>query len=136
MMNGGPVAWSSVLGKTVATSTCEAEVNAAASATKDALHLSRMLVDLGYSDGKPMQIAEDNAACIAQASTGLRHVRKAKHYEISLRWLKQMVVDKEIEFKYCPTDLQLADLLTKPLDVIKFRRLSSAIMSLNPSRDP
>jgi len=29
MMCGGPVAWSSVLGKTVATSTCEAEVNAA-----------------------------------------------------------------------------------------------------------
>ena len=27
LMNGGPISWSSILGKTVATSTCEAEVN-------------------------------------------------------------------------------------------------------------
>ena len=65
MLNGGPIMWSSVLGKTVAMSTCEAEVNAAVSASKDALHLNRMLAELGYSNGKPLQIAEDNAACIA-----------------------------------------------------------------------
>ena len=63
MLNGGPIMWSSVLGKTVAMSTCEAEVNAAVSASKDALHLNRMLAELGYSNGKPLQIAEDNAAC-------------------------------------------------------------------------
>ena len=61
MMNGGPMSWSSVLDKTVATSTCEAEVNAAVYAAKDALHVSRMLVDLGHANGsKPLQIAEDN----------------------------------------------------------------------------
>ena len=44
--------------------TREAEVNAAVSASKDALHLNRMLAELlGYSNGKPLQIAEDNAAC-------------------------------------------------------------------------
>ncbi len=42
MLNGGPVAWSSVLGKTVATSTCEAEINAAVVAAKDALHIQRL----------------------------------------------------------------------------------------------
>ena len=132
MMNGGPVSWSSVLGKTVALSTCEAEVNAAVEATKEALHLSRLLVDLGYSDGSPLQIAEDNAACIAQANTGLRHVRNAKHYEIRLRWLQQKVVDEAVVFKYCPTDLQIADLLTKPLDEIKFKRFAGALMSSKP----
>ena len=44
--------------------TCEAEVSAAVSASKGALHLNRMLAELGYSNGKPLQIAEeDNAAC-------------------------------------------------------------------------
>ena len=132
MRNGGPVSWSSVLGKTVALSTCEAEVNAAVEATKEALHLSRLLVDLGYSDGSPLQIAEDNAACIAQANTGLRHVRNAKHYEIRLRWLQQKVVDEAVVFKYCATDLQIADLLTKPLDEIKFKRFAGALMSSKP----
>jgi hypothetical protein len=121
MMNGGPISWSSVLGKTVATSTCEAEVNAAVYAAKDALHVSRMLADLGYANGgKPLQIAEDNSACIAQANSGLRHVRNAKHYEVKLRFLQQLVVDKDVEFVYCPTDLQLADIFTKPLDEAKF----------------
>ena len=41
MMNGGPIAWSSTLGKTVATSTCDAEIHAAVLAVKDAVHIKR-----------------------------------------------------------------------------------------------
>jgi hypothetical protein len=120
MMNGGPISWSSTLGKTVATSTCEAEVNAAVFAAKDAIHINRLLLDLKVVTKMPLQIAEDNSACIAQANNGLRAVRNAKHYEIKLAFLQQLIVDKEIEFVYCPTDLQLADFFTKPLDEVKF----------------
>jgi len=130
MMNGGPVSWSSVLGKTVSLSTCEAEVNAAVQSAKDALHLHRMLVDLGYATfDSPIQIAEDNSACIAQAQSGLRHVRKAKHYEVRLRFLQQLVVNRDIEFVYCPTDLMVADFFTKPLDSDKFIRFRDFIMN-------
>jgi len=130
MLNGGPIAWFSVLGKTVATSTCEAEVNAAVVAAKDAVHIQRILVDLGVCDGtQPLQIAEDNAACIAQAQAGLRHVRNAKHYEVRLRFLQQLVLDKQVQFKYCPTDLQLADLLTKPLESVKFRSFRAQLLT-------
>ena len=51
MLNGGPVTWFSVLGKTIAMSTCEADVNAAVVAAKDAVHIQRLLVDLGVCDG-------------------------------------------------------------------------------------
>ena len=130
MLNGGPISWFSVLGKTVATSTCEAEVNAAVVAAKDAVHIHRLLVDLGVCDGtKPLQIAEDNAACIAQTQAGLRHIRNAKHYEVRLRFLQQLVLDKQIQFKYCPTDLQLADMLTKPLDSIKFLKFRDQFLT-------
>ena len=106
MLNGGPISWTSVLGKTVATSTCEAEINAAVSAVKDSIHLKLMLVELGYmSNDYPIEILEDNNACIAQASQGLRHVRNAKHYEVKLRFLQQHSVENDIEFVYCPTDL-------------------------------
>ena len=103
MLNGGPISWSSTLGKTVATSTCEAEINAAVAAAKEAVHLNRLLLDLKLIDKMPLQIAEDNSACIAQANAGLRQVRNAKHYEVKLAFLQQLVVDKEIEFVYCPT---------------------------------
>ena len=129
MLNGGPISWSSVLGKTVATSTCEAEINAAVAAAKDALHLSNMLRGLDIErTAQPLQIAEDNAACIAQANAGIKHVRNAKHYEVKLRFLQQLVVDKKIKFKYCPTDLQLADFFTKPLDKTKFTYFRKQIM--------
>jgi hypothetical protein len=129
MLNGGPIAWSSILGKTVAMSTCEAEINAAVVAAKDALHIQRLLFDLGLAKkDTPVMIAEDNSACIAQATSGLRHVRNAKHYEIRLRFLQQLVVDKNIDFVYCPTDRQLADLMTKPLDGEKFSLFRDALM--------
>ena len=48
------------LGKTVAMSTCEAEVDSAMSAAKDAPHLKGMLVEMGYaSPDAPLQIGED-----------------------------------------------------------------------------
>ena len=34
LQNGGPISWFSILGKTVALSTCEAEINAAVTAAK------------------------------------------------------------------------------------------------------
>lgn len=129
IMNGGPIAWSSTLGKTVATSTCEAEVNAAVAAAKDALHINRLLLDLKLIEKVPMQIAEDNSACIAQANSGLRHVRNAKHYEVKLAFLQQLVVDHEVEFVYCPTDQQTADFFTKPLDEEKFRNFRGRLLS-------
>ena len=130
LMNGGPIAWSSTMGKTVATSTCEAEIHAAVVAVKDAIHIKQMLKDLKlYPDDRPLAIAEDNSAAIAQANSGIKHVRNAKHYEIRLRFLQQKVVDKEVEFRYCPTEHQIADFFTKPLDETKFLGFRKSLMS-------
>ena len=97
MLHGGPIAWTSTLGKTIATSTCEAEVNAAAAAAKDAVHLKTMLVELGQMPKDfPIRIAEDNSAAIAQVEAGLMHIRNAKHYAVRLRFLQQLVVDREV----------------------------------------
>ena len=129
MLNGGPVSWTSVLGKTVATSTCEAEVNAAVSAVKDSLHFKLMMTELGLMDSSdPISLLEDNSACISQAEGGIHHVRNAKHYEVKLRFLQQRVLDKEVTFIYCPTDEQLADFFTKPLDETKFIGFRSQLM--------
>jgi len=129
MLNGGPIAWTSTLGKTVATSTCEAEVNAAVIASKEAIHFQRLLFDLSLAEeNEPLTIQEDNAACIAQAKSGLSHVRNAKHYQVKLRFLQQLVVDKQIKFEYCPTDEQLADFFTKPLEGKKFITFRDAIL--------
>jgi hypothetical protein len=126
-MNGAPVDYCSVLSKSVAQSTCEAEVYAATLGAKQALHVSQFLQDTGFTkEWQPLTLAEDNAACIAQAKAGLRSIRNAKHYEVKLRFLQQLVLEKKVSIEYCPTDKQLADFFTKPLDeakFIKFRRM-------------
>ena len=129
VMNGGPVAWSSTLGKSVATSTAEAEIYAACAASKEALHVSRLIYDMGYTkELTPLRIAEDNSACIAMGNAGLKNIKKAKHYEVKLRFLQQLILQKKIILEYCPTDKQLADFFTKPLDETKFVNFRDLIL--------
>ena len=86
-----------------------------------------MLVEIGLFDAKqPLQIAEDDSACIAQAQV---NVRAAKHYEVCLRFLQQLVVDKDVTFVYCPTKSQLADHFTKPQDEATFMKMRDAMLS-------
>ena len=109
-------------------------MNAACVAAKDALHIQRLLSDLALAPAdRPVIIEEDNAACIAQATSGLRHVRAAKHYEVRLRFLQQMVVDKHVVLNYCPTGSQFADFMTKPLESTLFLRFRDATLYALPS---
>ena len=46
------------------------------------------------------------------------------------RFLQDLVVRKKIEFIYCPTNFQLADFMTKPLDEDKFTFFRDSMMSI------
>ena len=77
MMNGGPIAWASILGKTICCSTCEAEVMAAVSAAKESVHLKLLLGELGvHHDG--IRIEEDNTA-YSQQGRSARSPRTSSH---------------------------------------------------------
>ena len=130
-MNGGPIAWSSVLGKTICLSTCEAEVMAAVAASKEAVHIKLLLGELGINHEK-ITIEEDNTACISQVKGGLRFIRKAKHYQVALRFIQKLQVDGEVDFNYCQTDEQIADLFTKALAEPKFIYFRDKVMYRPP----
>jgi hypothetical protein len=104
-------------------------------AVKDAIHIKQLLVDLGVmKDNVPLYIAEDNSACISQANSGIKNVRNAKHYQVKLRYLQQQVHDGVVKFLYCPTDFQLSDIMTKPLEVEKFTRFRDILMGMREPR--
>ena len=87
--------------------------------TKEIVHLKLLLAELGARKDGPVQINEDNQACILMGNN-MKSSRSAKHYEIRLHYLQESIHSKVIKFKYCPTDEMIADALTKPLDVEKF----------------
>ena len=125
MLGGGAVSWSSRLQTTVALSTAEAEYMALNAAVQEAIYLRRSLKALGFEQKGPTKIMEDNQGCIAMAANPIQH-KRTKHIDIKYHFTRQSAKDGHVSIEYVPTEHQLGDLFTKPLQRIKleyFRRL-------------
>ena len=55
---------------------------------------------------------EDNKACIALTKNPENH-KRTKHIQIKYHIIRDYVRKKEMEFVYCPTKYQLADMFPK-----------------------
>ena len=129
-MNGGPICWRSSRQKIIAQSTAEAEIISATEAGKDVIHTRLLLKELGYPEQtqEPTVLYEDNMSCIYLARN-LKSRRTAKHFEIRLRFLQQMVLDGEIQFIHVGTTDQVADMLTKALPDNQFLTLRDRLLA-------
>ncbi|KAJ9556600.1 hypothetical protein OSB04_011214 [Centaurea solstitialis] len=73
----------------------------------------------------------DNTSAIAIANNPVLH-SKTKHIEVRYHFIRDHVMNGDIELHFVPTEYQLADLFTKPLDVTRFNMLISELGMLNP----
>ena len=66
------------------------------------------------------KVFEDNTSCITIAEG-----RKTKHISLKYHWFRQFLSgpNKLIEIKYVNTKEQIADILTKPLEIGLFKNL-------------
>jgi transposase InsO family protein len=114
--HSGAISWKSKLQPTVALSSTEAEYMAVCAATQEAVHLRRLLNDLGHHvpDGTPTMILEDNQGCIAMAKNPILHDR-TKHIDIKFHFIRDKVRDNTIKLSYVQSKDQVADALTKVL---------------------
>lgn len=67
--------------------------------------------ELGFSQGT-IKIFEDNEACIALTKDP-QDRKRTKHIQVRYHVVRDYVNQKLIEFVYCPTENQLADMFTK-----------------------
>jgi hypothetical protein len=126
-INGGAISWASKLQPTVALSTAEAEYMSLCAGTQEAIHLRRLLGDMGFRQSKPTTILEDNQACIAMSKHSGDHSR-TKHIDVKYHFVREKVASGEIAVTYVPSEHQLADLLTKPLDKTKIQYLRQRVL--------
>ncbi|KAJ8499382.1 hypothetical protein OPV22_009934 [Ensete ventricosum] len=117
-LGSGAISWSSKKQATTALSTSEAEYVAATSAACQAIWLRRLLEDLHQKQIDATEIFCDNKSTIALAKNPTFHGR-TKHIEIRYHFIRDLVADGAITMKYCGTDEQVADILTKSLPVKK-----------------
>lgn len=114
MINGDPVSWASKKQKTIAQSTCEAELYAEAAAINETKWLSGLLGELGVGEGYAPLIYGDNQSAQALSKNGIKSER-TKHIAIKYAMIHDEVSHGRVELQWVPSSEQLADILTKSL---------------------
>jgi hypothetical protein len=103
----------------VALSLAEAEYMAASQASCESLWLCKMLVGLFGVQLRPTVIYCDNQSCIKLSENPIFHDR-SKHIEIWYHFICDYVQRGAVELQYISTKEQVADILTKALNMGKF----------------
>ena len=126
------VCWSSKKQNCVSQSSAEAEYVAAASCCSQTLWIRSQLRDFGFALNH-IPLYYDSQSAIAIASNLVHHSR-TKHIDLRYHFLKDQVEKEIIDMYFVRTDLQLADIFTKPLDDKRFQFLLTKLgmLNLNP----
>ena len=117
MSQGGPVSWSCKKQRTVALSTCEAELMALTQATQEAVWIQRLKSEISQ-DTSPILINCDSQSALCIVENGVINSR-TKHIDIRHHFVKDQIESNVINIQYVRTEEQVADILTKPLGPIK-----------------
>jgi len=120
-MGNGAISWRSKLQGVVSLSTTEAEYIAAAHAGQEVKWLHNLLTELGYTFKGPHTLYMDNLSAISVTHNPEHHGRM-KNLDLKYLWLRDEVANKKsIRTVHCPTDFMPADILTKPLPLVKVK---------------
>jgi len=142
--NGASISWSSKRQPVVAVSTAEAEFYAAAAAVREAAAMRKLNADLPLLNSNTNSLhaasSSNPAACSSstvplctdnQAAAALLHNQvsnhRAKHIGVQYSFAREAVERGEIAVHYVPSGEQLADILTKPLQAVKFSAAREAL---------
>ena len=83
---------------------------------------------MGYSQLGPTVMFEDNQACIYMSKRS-GQINRAKHIDLRVHKLRELVADKCVVLRKVGTLDQVADLFTKSLSATLFEKHRSAFMS-------
>ncbi|OAE33501.1 hypothetical protein AXG93_1467s1030 [Marchantia polymorpha subsp. ruderalis] len=119
-LGGGSISWRSTLQKCVAQSITEAEYVAVAEASKEAIWLDRLIIEMGLKQGV-VNLHWDSQSVLHLAANQVVDSR-VKHIDIKYHFIKQAVYDKTIELVKINGKLNPADALTKVIPLESFRR--------------
>jgi hypothetical protein len=108
----------------VALSSYEAEYIAASTASTQAIWLVRLFSDLLGRDIGAVELRVDNKSALSLAKNPIFYER-SKHIQVRHNFIRDCLEKGSIKAGYINTKNQLADLLTKPLERIRFLELCS-----------
>lgn len=119
MLGSGAISWCSKRQPTVSLSTTEAEYRAAAMAAQESTWLIRLMNDLHQLVDYAVPLHCDNQSAVRLAENPVFHAR-TKHVEVHYHFIREKVLEEEIEMRQIKSKDQVADLFTKGLSGSKF----------------
>ncbi|GKB29741.1 retrovirus-related pol polyprotein from transposon TNT 1-94, partial [Tanacetum coccineum] len=129
ILSGKLVCWSAKKQQLVAMSSAEAEYVAVVGCCASILWMKSQLSDYDIHY-KMVPIFCDNTIAIAISNNSVLHLR-TKHIDIRYHFIRNHILKEDIELHFIPTEYQLADIFTKPLDEPTFTRMKSELGMLN-----
>ncbi|GJX43039.1 retrovirus-related pol polyprotein from transposon TNT 1-94 [Tanacetum coccineum] len=126
ILGGKLVCWSAKKKSSMAMSSAEVEYVAAVGCCTQVLWIKVQLADYDVLYDK-VPIFCDNTSAIAISNNLVLHSR-TKHIDIRYHFIKDHILKGDIEIHFVPTDLQLADIFTKPLAEPSFTRLVAELV--------
>ena len=125
------VSWFSKKQHSVSTLTAEAEYIVAGSCCAQILWMRNQLRDYGLMFEK-IPIYCDNTSAIAISNNPVQH-SMTKHIDIRYHFIREHVLKGTMELHFLPSEEQIADIFTKPLDEGTFTKLVCELGMLNLS---
>ena len=129
MINDSVVSWLSKKQSTIALSTAEAEYMAISSTTQELMWIRQLLDELMMPLKYPIRLLSDNRAAISISTNDVNHSR-TKHIDIRHHYIRDIIKKEYVEIGWIPTDKQLADMLTKPLNKKQFTMFKGKLMNV------
>jgi hypothetical protein len=127
-LGSGPVYVKSSRQTLVTKSSAESELVALSEGLTYVIWSREFLIGQGYKLG-PGKIFQDNQATMAMAKRGATSSGKSRHVNIRFYFVKDRIASGEVELEYKRTTDMLADVLTKPLQGVDFRRHRDALLN-------
>ena len=127
-VNGDPISWASKKQRTVAQSTCEAELYAEAAAIQEVLWLRGLLHELGLHVQTGSLVYGDNQSTLAISKNGIKGER-TKHVDVKYHFITETIESGKVQLKWIPTQEQQADIFTKALTAPVFEHLRKLLMT-------
>jgi hypothetical protein len=125
----GPINVKTATQKINTKSSTEAELVTLSDASSKTAYQCNFMESLDFKI-TPAVIYQDNMSTMALAYNGRSNSDRTKHIKLRYFFVKQYLDSGEFVLTHCPTDLMIADILTKPLQGEHFARLRDLLMGI------
>ena len=130
-MDGNAISWAARRIKNLCISTEEAELTAASEATREAIALRSMCIQIGIlNTNQPIVLNIDNSPAVA-AINNPGYYGRLKHLDIGQKFCMEAHKNGVIKVEWCSTTKMLADALTKPLSGPQLDNFKTRVMKSN-----